>query len=400
MKLSALIVLGICIISVASAQQFPPQQFYGYVYVRGDSVTVEAPDGLTVQAVINGEVVATCNTSGGKYGYSPNVLKVQGEEGDVIHFFINGVDTGQTASFESGEFTQLNLTVQDNEPPEIEMVEVEPEEIGVGGTATISVEVKDNLAGVGSVSARIYNESYEETLSLRHSSEIWEVTWTASAEGEYRIDVIAKDRVGNVGEKTEAAKIEVSGLQVSESPTPTPTQTQTPTPTPTPTPTTNLTTPSPTPVTTPTQIPQEKGKIVRIAEIREKPGQYAGKEVVVVGTYLGWHGSEAPPVTRSDWVVRDETGEIYVTGLSPNLDPVKDVGVRILVVGLVELTSDGKPYIRATDVEILPQATPTKTPTQAPTQTPTPEKKFWIPGFDIWIAAVALVIGIAIRRIS
>jgi len=59
--------LTLTLVSTASAQPIPPQQFYGYVFIQGNK-TVEAPDGLTVAAVINGTIVDTANTTNGRYG--------------------------------------------------------------------------------------------------------------------------------------------------------------------------------------------------------------------------------------------------------------------------------------------------------------------------------------------
>lgn len=70
--------------------------------------------------------------------------------------------------------------------------------------------------------------------------------------------------------------------------------------------------------------------------------------VTVSGEYRGWEaGYGSPPVTRSDWIVRDETGGIYVTGkVSPGLDPVEDRGKEITVCGVVKV-KDGQTYIEA-----------------------------------------------------
>lgn len=89
---------------------------------------------------------------------------------------------------------------------------------------------------------------------------------------------------------------------------------------------------------------------VKISEIKNRIDEYVGKLVKIEGVYLGWRGNETPPVTRSDWVVKDESGQIYVTGKFPNLDPYRDVGKNVTVVGYVEVTKDGRAYIRAVDV--------------------------------------------------
>jgi hypothetical protein len=51
-----------------------------------------------------------------------------------------------------------------------------------------------------------------------------------------------------------------------------------------------------------------------------EPLSYEGKSIAVVGYYRGWdllHETNlAPPVTRSDWVIKDTTGAIYVNANS------------------------------------------------------------------------------------
>ena len=53
-------------------------------------------------------------------------------------------------------------------------------------------------------------------------------------------------------------------------------------------------------------------------------------------------------LTRSDWMLEDETGCIYITGRIPNsLSPVQPKGERVLVKGRVITTKKGKPVIKA-----------------------------------------------------
>ena len=194
-------ILTIVLASAASAQPIPPEQFYGYVYIQGNK-TVKAPDGLTVAAVINGTVVDTANTTGGKYGYAPDVLKVPGKEGDVIQFVVidfNGrmVNTNKTAVFESGAFTMLNLSVRDNTPPAVK-VKIEPHVVKPGEEVKIYVRASDNLAGIESVKARIYNKTYETVIPIFNG----EGSWIARGRGSYLVDIIAEDRAGNVRVKT------------------------------------------------------------------------------------------------------------------------------------------------------------------------------------------------------
>ena len=89
---------------------------------------------------------------------------------------------------------------------------------------------------------------------------------------------------------------------------------------------------------------------IKISEVKNNIDVYKGKLVKIEGIYIGWQGSEPPPVTRSDWAIRDETGDIYVTGMILNLDPCTDIGKNITVIGYVEVTEKGKVYIRAVKI--------------------------------------------------
>jgi hypothetical protein len=90
-----------------------PNAFYGTVTLNGNP----APDGTVVTAKINGVEVARTTTKNGKYGYSP-VFYVDDPNNDlciggcpVIHFYVNGIDTGKTAIFCNGCVTEVNLSV-------------------------------------------------------------------------------------------------------------------------------------------------------------------------------------------------------------------------------------------------------------------------------------------------
>ncbi len=66
------------------------------------------------------------------------------------------------------------------------------------------------------------------------------------------------------------------------------------------------------------------------------------------GEYRGWEaGHGSPTVTRSDWILQDETGAIYITGKAPpGFDPVKDIGKKVTVHGIVRVKDD-QAYIEA-----------------------------------------------------
>jgi hypothetical protein len=109
----------------AYAQEIPPlpHAFYGTIEINDSP----APVGTQVEA--RGEGVRTgiegnpiVTTAAGVYG-SPDPmgpkLVVQGNilDGTIITFYVNGVQTAQTAGWHSGEVTELNLTATIPKPP-------------------------------------------------------------------------------------------------------------------------------------------------------------------------------------------------------------------------------------------------------------------------------------------
>jgi len=100
----------------------------------------------------------------------------------------------------------------------------------------------------------------------------------------------------------------------------------------------------------PSPVPLAKPSI---RDIRDTPTAYEEKVVTIEGKYQGWKGGfGSPPVTRSDWLVQDATGWLYVTGKPAGLDPLSDVGRPIKVTGLVKITKGGEPYLYAQEIVI------------------------------------------------
>lgn len=96
----------------------------------------------------------------------------------------------------------------------------------------------------------------------------------------------------------------------------------------------------------------DKSECTSIYEIWEDASAYKDHWVTVSGEYQGWRGKgiQHPMITRSDWVIRDHTGGIYISGKSPCLDPVKGIGIIITVKGVVKVSKNGVTYIRAQEV--------------------------------------------------
>lgn len=100
--------------SLAFAAPGIPEQFYGAV--QYDSGITSS--GLTINAIVNGAVVATTVTqNGGSYGSSPSLFFVPDTNGTLagttITFTVNGIAAAQTATFANAALTQLNLTIHD-----------------------------------------------------------------------------------------------------------------------------------------------------------------------------------------------------------------------------------------------------------------------------------------------
>lgn len=91
-----------------------------------------------------------------------------------------------------------------------------------------------------------------------------------------------------------------------------------------------------------------------IGPILANPDQWVGRNVRIVGYYEGWDvfgsAGTSPPVTRSDWVIRDESGAMYVGGGNPvdslEVAPSDKVeGVLLSLFAEVRVTDSGQPYL-------------------------------------------------------
>lgn len=107
-------ILGILALPVFAFAQSPslPHQFFGTAkFTNGVSVS----NGVTIEAKINGTVVGNSITSGGNYGYSPNLLFALDNEGvnagKTIEFYVGGIKANETEIFVNGNSSQKNLTI-------------------------------------------------------------------------------------------------------------------------------------------------------------------------------------------------------------------------------------------------------------------------------------------------
>ena len=104
---------------------------------------------------------------------------------------------------------------------------------------------------------------------------------------------------------------------------------------------------------------------VKIRDILLNPHAFLGKKVIIKGEFRGWKIPKnilgpkfsGPPITRSDWIVSDGTGWIYVSasGETRVANPFSDIGICIVVYGEVaikELDGVDVPYILPEKTEL------------------------------------------------
>ncbi len=116
----------------------------------------------------------------------------------------------------------------------------------------------------------------------------------------------------------------------------------------------------PPPVKTQIFIGTTGAAVVTLANIREairNASSLVGKTVYIRATYHGFqptpgdpNTSAGPPVTRSDWVICDSTGCMYVTGTT-TLDPQKDIGAQVNLTGKLQRTKKGQVYLVVVSVQ-------------------------------------------------
>ena len=83
--------------------------------------------------------------------------------------------------------------------------------------------------------------------------------------------------------------------------------------------------------------------------ILAESARFESVTVTVTGVFHGWRGPcpGGPPVSRSDWMIADPSGCLYVHGPVPiGLDPATPAGEKISVTGVVRLKK-GRPYLEA-----------------------------------------------------
>ena len=150
MKRIVPLLAGLCLLvgffatpAVAAGEVPPlPHAFYGAVEINGSPAPVGTEvegrgTGVTTGSTDNPIAVTVAGQYGGPGGLDPKLV-VQGfiEEGAIITFFVNGVSTGQTAKWHSGDVTSLPLSVTIAAPP-----------VGGGGGGGGAMYIETNLFG-------------------------------------------------------------------------------------------------------------------------------------------------------------------------------------------------------------------------------------------------------------
>ncbi|MBI5304794.1 MAG: hypothetical protein HY868_21850 [Chloroflexi bacterium] len=118
-----------------------------------------------------------------------------------------------------------------------------------------------------------------------------------------------------------------------------------------------------------------------LGTILNAPREFDGRAFEIVGYFRGWNVyGEArgnPPVSRSDWVIADASGAIYVTGAPPRgLDPSArvDAWTVIRLRATVNYVRLGTSHLEARRVDVMPFefSTPTPPSVALPIATPAP----------------------------
>lgn len=147
-------------VAVFAAGPSLPHQFFGLVSFSSGA----APDGLAVSAKINGNAIGNSITSGGNYGYSPNLLFVTDADGinagETVEFYVGGIKANETHVFANGGSNNLNLTVPGSvgtlsqsatdviTNQSIAITPTSPTVVQMGSSATITVSSDSSVTSI------------------------------------------------------------------------------------------------------------------------------------------------------------------------------------------------------------------------------------------------------------
>lgn len=150
-----------------------PHAFYGNIIINGE----DAPVGTVVTALVGGvEHGSYAVKVAGQYGNKSEAdyLIVKGNitEGAIINFYVNGIDTTQTASFQPGEDTELNLSVT--------MATLTVTSNTATSITATSATLNGNLSNIGTASSVTVSFEWGTTIDYGNETTIETLTSTGS----------------------------------------------------------------------------------------------------------------------------------------------------------------------------------------------------------------------------
>jgi len=189
-RVAIVVVIGLVLAPVAmtgaaATPPSPPAAYYGEVTVNGEP----APAGVTVDAVVDGEVRASLTTAeGGTLGGASTFdekLVVNGTAGDNVTFRIGSQDV-ETVEWESGAHERVSLDVTDSAEPTPAVSA--PDSVPVGTTVRFDASASTDDVGV---------IDYEWTLPDGTTATGETVDATLEQAGEQTVELAVTDAAGN-----------------------------------------------------------------------------------------------------------------------------------------------------------------------------------------------------------
>ena len=231
--LIALCVLAALLPSPVAAVPQIGMQFYGEVRIGGEPAS-GTPDGVVIEAKIDGTAYSNTTTSSGRYGYDP-VFVVPGDdpdtpgkegatEGDLIAFYVGGT-AATTARFTSGASVELHLEVTELPAPVVVVGSPNGGEAWAGGTdhAITWVTIDSDKSTVDIDYSTDGGDTWDSVVT--GLADTGSYTWTVPTinTSSAKVRVTATDDSGNDGSDTSDAAFTIdsvapaiSSVQVSD----------------------------------------------------------------------------------------------------------------------------------------------------------------------------------------
>ena len=228
LAIAALGVVSTSVVANGSAYPAEPAAYYGEVTIDGEP----APDGVTIEAVIDGEVRGSVDVDEpGQYGGdgAPDVqwLIVDGDEADAgatVEFHATGAGydrmvAEETVAWESGATERVDLTFTGDDGDEVAEPTVPDEDADAGPLVLAELSVEPDSVTVGeevavSASSTISEEpiaDYDWSIDgeAHDAGEAWTTSFDAA--GTYEIELVVTDEVGTTDTATATVTVEAEG---------------------------------------------------------------------------------------------------------------------------------------------------------------------------------------------